>query len=175
MTGRALLATATLVLTFLPGCYNEYAFKTDYTPEFVKGRHRVSVLGVFKDGRMDFESWDALSTALSASFEGGRCAAGYSSDFVSGHGQLAAAIDDVTRADGLGDELLTQLSPAATGDLMIVFTVAGHVEKVHIDIRNPGQQSQGSPGAGGAGPSGQGGAGGAAGAAGARLPVGFRG
>lgn len=175
MRGR-LFAAAALVLV-LPGCFNDYTYKTDFTPEFVKGRHRVSVLGVFKDGRMDFESWDALSSALSASFDGGKCSAGYSSDFVSGHGALAAAVDDVTRSDGLGDDLLTQLAPAAQGDLMVVFTVAGRVEKAHIDIRQAGgAQATNTPGGGGMGPGGgQGGAGGAAGAAGARLPVGHRG
>ncbi len=153
-------------LRLLAGCFNEYNYRTEFTPGFVPGRHRVSILGVFRDGRMDFESWDELAPALSTAFDARKCPAGYRAEFVADHGALSAAIDDVARSDGLGDDLLAQLSPAAAGDLIIVFTIAGRVEKAHIDIRNA-QAPQGGGGMTG----GQGGAGGAAGALGARIPM----
>ena len=164
------LALGTLVLG-TPGCFNEFDYRTDFTSGFTRGAHRVSVLGVFKDGRMNFESWEVLAPAFSAAF-GGKCGSGYDEQFVNEHSALAAAIDDVARADGLGEDLLTEIAPAASGDVVAVFTLAGRVEKAHVDVREPAP----SGGSGGMGPGGSNAnAGGAAGALGARIPMAHRG
>ncbi len=152
MIGRASLEAAVLsaaVLALIPGCFADYKYRSEFAPGFVQSHRRVSILGVFKDGRMDFESWDALAPALSAAFGARKCPAGYSEDFVAGHATLASAVDDVARADGLGDGLLTELSPAALGDLVVVFTIAGRVEKAHVSTTNAPLPSGGMGGGGG--------------------------
>jgi hypothetical protein len=159
-------AAAVLGLALVPGCFNNFNYRSEFAQGFVRGQHRVSVLGVFKDGRMDFEAWDAVAPTMSTAFAGGKCPTGYRSDFVAEHGSLSSAIDDAARSDGLSDDLLTQLAPAAKGDLIVVFTLAGHVEKAKIDIREPAQPT------GGMGP---GGGGGGAAGIGSRMPLARRG
>jgi hypothetical protein len=162
MTGRRVLArgAALLSLALCPACFSDYTYKAQFVEGFKGGAHKVSVLGVFKDGRMDFEAWDALAPSFSATL-GGKCAAGYDTSFVAAHQTLAAAIDDVVRADGLDDDLLKEIAPAAQGDLLVVFTLAGHVEKARIDIKD--SQPGGSMGGGGMGGGGAMGGGGPAG------------
>jgi hypothetical protein len=104
-------------------------FASDFTPE----RHTVSVFGVFKDGRMSTESWDDLGARLSAAFATGACDAAYRGDLLATNPALSSAIDDCVRANGVGDELIDALAPAATGDLIVVFSVAGRLYGREVD------------------------------------------
>jgi hypothetical protein len=115
-----------LALLLAPAaCSDDAQFTTRFASDFAHGRHAVSVFGLFKDGRMDGEGWDVLGPKLSAAF-GATCPAAYGALLASDQ-PLSAAIDDYVRANGPGDELLEQIAPAATGDLVVVFTVAGRV------------------------------------------------
>ncbi|HEY6458588.1 MAG TPA: hypothetical protein VIY73_00515, partial [Polyangiaceae bacterium] len=121
----ALASLALALLGTLPGCADEAQFTSRFASDFVHGRHAVSVLGVFKDGQMSNDAWESIGSQLSAPF-GTTCQTGYG-QLVTSNPPLSAAIEDYVRANGPGDELLEQLAPAATGDLVVVFTVAGHV------------------------------------------------
>jgi hypothetical protein len=122
--GSALPWAIALVL-LTTGCSDEAQFSTRFASDFAHGKHTVAVLGVFKDGRLSTEAWETLGPKLSAPF-GATCDAGYSA--LSAKDEvLSAAVDDYVRANGPGDELLGQLAPAARGDLILVFTVAGRV------------------------------------------------
>jgi hypothetical protein len=172
MMSRGILARAAgvLCLALSAACFNEYTYKTQFVEGFKGGAHKVSVLGVFKDGRMDFEAWDALAPSFSGAL-GGKCAAGYDTTFVAGHQTLAGAIDDAVRADGLDDDLLKEIAPAAQGDLLVVFTLAGHVEKAKIDVTG----TQPGPAGGPAGGMGGGMNGGGPAGTHAPMPTGHRG
>jgi hypothetical protein len=124
---RLTLALAALVpLAALPSaCSDDAQFTTRFASDFVRGRHSVSVLGIFRDGQMSSESWETIGPKLSAPF-GATCDTGYGA-LVTSNQPLSSAIDDYVRANGPGDELLEQLAPAATGDVIVVFTVAGRV------------------------------------------------
>ncbi len=124
MQGSPLLP-ALLGLGLLTACAGSTQITTRYAPDFAHTPHTVSVLGVFKDGRMNADAWAQLGPGLSASL-GGRCQAGYDALASTNQG-LSAAIDDVARANGVGDDLLERLAPAATGDLVLLVTVAGQV------------------------------------------------
>jgi hypothetical protein len=106
-------------------CSDEAQFTTRFASDFSPSLHTVSVLGVFRDGQMSTEAWESLGPKLSSPF-GGTCDTAYAG-LVTYNQPLSSAIDDYVRANGPGDELLEQLAPAATGDLIAVFTVAGHV------------------------------------------------
>jgi hypothetical protein len=115
-------------------CSDPYArFNTRFASDFAPGAHSVSVFGIFRDGRMSSDTWDEVGPKLSAAFGSGTCDAAYRNDLVTANPPLSSAIDDYVRANGIGDELLDALAPAASGDLVVVFTVAGHVTSAGID------------------------------------------
>jgi hypothetical protein len=121
-------AFAAFALSTLAACSGDTQFTTRYAPEFSQGRHTLSVFGVFKDGRMSSEAWETIGPRLSAPF-GGACTPAYGTPLLAQKPALSSAIDDYARANGVGDELLEQFAPAATGDLILVVTVAGRVGK----------------------------------------------
>jgi hypothetical protein len=106
-------------------CSDDAQFTTRFASDFAPTRHTVSVLGVFRDGQMSGDAWESIGSKLSASF-GGTCDTAYAT-LVTQNQPLQAAIDDYVRANGPGEELLEHPAPAASGDLVAVFTVAGKV------------------------------------------------
>jgi hypothetical protein len=110
----------------ITSCSDDAQFSARFASDFAHGQHAVSVLGVFRDGRMSTEGWDNLGAKLSAPF-GATCDTAYGA-LATKDQVVSSAIDDYVRANGLGDELFEQLAPAAKGDLILVFTVAGHAK-----------------------------------------------
>jgi len=104
---------------------NDAQFVTRFGSDFIPARHTVSVLGVYKDGQMSTEAWNAIAPRMAPSLGAQTCEPGYGVDLGKTHAALASAIDDYARDNGPTDELLTELAPAALGDLILVLTVAG--------------------------------------------------
>lgn len=127
------------------GCGGSAEFQTRYAPAFSHAPHTVSVLGVYKDGRMNPDVWEQIGPGLSAPL-GGRCGLGYDA-LVASNPDLSGAIDDVTRANGIGEELLDQLGPAAQGDLIMVVTIAGRVGQKSTDLPDTQAVAGGPPSA----------------------------
>jgi hypothetical protein len=92
---------------------------------FTPAGHSVSVLGVYKDGQMSSEAWGELGPRISTALGGHLCEAAYGGAALSSDVALSSAIADVARSNGPSDGLLTQLAPAARGDLILVLIVAG--------------------------------------------------
>jgi hypothetical protein len=107
-------------------------FTTKLASDFAPARHTVSVLGVYKDGRMSSDGWRALSPRVAPALGAADCEMGYGV-LVSSNRALADAIDEYTRADGPTDDLLAQLAPAAKGDLVLVLTFAGTLPRAATD------------------------------------------
>ncbi len=130
-------------------CSDDAQFTTRFASDFAPTHHTVSVLGVFRDGQMSGDAWESIGSKLSAPF-GATCDTAYAA-LVTQNQPLQAAIDDYVRANGPGDELLEQLAPAAGGDLVAVFTVAGHVAGKAAPPPDTANVQQSSPmsGAGG--------------------------
>ncbi|HEY8075267.1 MAG TPA: hypothetical protein VIF62_14180 [Labilithrix sp.] len=105
-------------------CSDE-TFSVRYAPEWPRGPTRLSVLGVFKDGRLNGEEWDAIGPSLTSSFAGAPCEAAYGAKLVASAPALVSAVDDYTRANGVTDTLLDRLAPMAGGDAVLVITIAG--------------------------------------------------
>ncbi len=109
-------------------CSDPYAhFTTRFASDFAATPHTLSVFGIFRDGRMSNETWDDLGPALSAAFASGACQAAYNDELVEKNQPLSTAVDEYVRANGISDELLDVMAPAATGDLVIVYTIAGRI------------------------------------------------
>jgi hypothetical protein len=138
-----------LGLALLPACSSDVQFNARYASDFAPGAHTVSVLGVFKDGRMSSDAWDDIGPRLSAPF-GATCETAYGT-LIASDQVLSGVIDDFVRANGPSDDLLEQLTPAATGDLILVVTVAGHVAAKPGGLPDTGQVMGGSPSVSGTG------------------------
>lgn len=124
------------IALFIAGCSSGGAgFTTQTAAGFVPAAHTVSVLGVYKDGRMVIGNWEKLAPHLVQALGRARCDVGFDS-LVRSNQELANAIDEYARDAGPSAALLTKLAPAARGDLLMVITFAG---------RAPDQTEKGPP------------------------------
>ncbi len=117
-------------------------FDVKYAPGFPQASTKVSVFGVFKDGRVSAESWDELGPRVSPAFGGGLCETAYSAELLATRPGLASAVDDFARANGVTDSLLDLFGAAAKGEIILFFTVSGHVSP---RSNPPSQQVTGAP------------------------------
>ena len=135
------------------GCRGaEARFAQTFEPDFRHARHTVSVFGVFKDGQVSSEAWDALRPHLDPLLGGAQCAIACDARLAATDTPLFSAIDDYTRANGPSDDLLTELAPAAQGDLILVLVEDGKLpqaEKVTSIVDSaPTRQPGPNPGHG---------------------------
>jgi hypothetical protein len=134
------------------GCRgSEARFVETFAPDFQHARHTVSVFGVFKDGQVSSEAWDALRPHLDPLLGGSQCAIACDARLAASDTPLFSAIDDYTRANGPSDDLLAELAPAALGDLILVLVEDGklpEVEKLSIVDSAPTKQPGPNPGHG---------------------------
>lgn len=137
-----LLAPALL----LCACSSDAQLSSRFASDFTRAPHSIAVLGVYKDGRMSSEAWEQVGPGLSRPF-GATCDQGFAQ--LEGKNQsLSGAIDDYARANGIGDELLEQIAPAAQGDLILLVTVAGRVGSKGPNLPDTNTLATGTPGVG---------------------------
>jgi hypothetical protein len=112
-----------------------------YAPTFQKGG-TVSVLGVFREGRMSPETWEDIGARFSTALGRGQCPVAYDAKFVTDKPDVADAVDEYARANGITDDLIAELAPAASGDTVLVITVAGRpLSATHPDAGPGGPTS----------------------------------
>lgn len=114
----------------------------------------VSVFGVFRNGHMSPESWEAFGAALSAPFSLGTCEAAYTNDFVAANPELTSAVDDYTKEDGVSEELLAKFAPLAKGDTILVVAINGQPARPAANARGDKASTRASSGSGNHGGSG---------------------
>jgi hypothetical protein len=115
-------------------CSQRVRWDAKFASNFTPSGHTVSVFGVYKDGQMSSEAWDALRPRLEPLLGGRECDAARSGPAASDD-PLFTAVDDYARTNGPTDDLLAQLAPAAQGDLILVLVEAGSLppaEKVSV-------------------------------------------
>jgi hypothetical protein len=117
-----LLLACLLVFTACGG----QSFTVKHAPGFSPNGRHISVFAVKRDGLLSRSGWEALGPNLSAPFGGNACEVAYSEPMLNALPDLAAAVDSVVRANGVSDELLAKLAPAAKGDTIMLMTIAGH-------------------------------------------------
>jgi len=111
----------------LLSCAPDAHLEANFASGFVPARRAVSVFGVFKDGQLSADAWEAIGPRLSPALGARFCEPGYGSALRSSASSVASAIDDYARDNGMTDDLLAQLAPAAKGDLLLVVTFAGQL------------------------------------------------
>jgi hypothetical protein len=129
-------------------CTPSVAWDVKVAPGFTSAGHTVSVFGVYKDGQMSPEAWDALRPRFQPLLGGRECEIARGGAVPQGIGPLSTAIDEYARTNGPTDDLLEQLAPAARGDLILVLIEAGKLspeEKVSI-VNSPSPAGPGSAG-----------------------------
>ena len=104
----------------------------------------VSIFGIFRNGRMSPEAWEDFGKVLSTPFSQGICKAAYDVVFTNANSELADAIDDYTKENGVSDELLEEFAPLAKGDTILLLAIDGHCnlmrderEDIEILLRIP--------------------------------------
>jgi hypothetical protein len=154
----SLVACSALWLTSVSCASNEATFGVRFAPGFAPPHHAVSVFGVYKDGQMSAEAWEALAPRLASWLGTDSCAAAYVDGAnAKADAPLWAAVDDYTRSNGPTDDLLAEMAPASRGDLVMVLTVAGKVPEQEKVAPGPSTQPSMSGGGGGRGMGGMGG------------------
>lgn len=123
---RALELSIALLVS---ACNNGGAqFTTQTASGFVPAPRTVSVLGVYKDGRMAIGTWEKLAPHLVQALGSAPCEVGFDS-LVTSNQELANAIDEYARDEGPTSKLVSELAKAARGDLLMVVTLAGKPPK----------------------------------------------
>ena len=85
-------------------------------PGYVARDLRVSILGVFDNGRMNQAAWDDWSPMISAALHGTRCDPGFGDAMEKDASALFSDVDQSTRNDGITDELFDRLGASARGN-----------------------------------------------------------
>ena len=112
------------IALFVTACGGGSArFTTQTAAGLVPAPHTVSVLGVYKDGRMALGSWNKLAPHFASALGSAPCEIGFDA-LVTSNQDLANSIDEYARDQGPTSQLLTALAPAARGDLLMVVTLA---------------------------------------------------
>jgi len=118
----------------------------------------VSVFGIFRNGRMSPEAWEDFGKVLSTPFSQGICKAAYDVVFTDANPELADAIDDYTKENGVSDELLERFAPLAKGDTILLLAFDGQLpkpaaasaDKTAKPAQNPSSSGQGNSSSSGA-------------------------
>jgi hypothetical protein len=120
-------ATGIAALTALASCGDASTqFDVHYASDFPRTAPlKVSVFGVFRDGRLNAEAWNALGKNLSMSLASNGCEIVYGDPLIAQSPDTASALDEFTRANGVTDDLLDLYGPKAQGDTILLVTMAG--------------------------------------------------
>jgi hypothetical protein len=115
-------------------CGDETSVKVRYAEGFTPGPNAVSVLGVYRDGRMSVDAWGPLALPLSTAL-GARavCEPGFSARLQRDNEPLFASIDEQAKNEGVTEDLLNKLAPSAQGDVILTVTMHGSVGRSSSD------------------------------------------
>ena len=131
------LPVATTLLA--ASCSLDSRFVVEISPSLPPTRQTVSIVGALKNGRLDDDYWRALQPSLRPLGDG--CAPLFADALQTRDPDLYERVDQKSREDGVGDELLKSLEPHAQGDLMMVVYSAGQLpSKLAPRVKQPKQR-----------------------------------
>jgi hypothetical protein len=137
----------TILAASATACWGKAEMSVQYAPGFQPAQHKISIFGVYKDGRMNSEAWGGIAPGVSKALGGRLCDAAYGTAAFPADRDVTRAIDEYATSNGPTDDLLGQIAPAAAGDLVMVLTVAGHLPvPVKVSVQDQPQR-QGPGGA----------------------------
>lgn len=132
-----------LVLAAGTAACDDATFKVNYAPGYQPAKVSVSVLGVYRGGRLNLDAWGPIGTAVSKALGSEEtCEPGFSERLQHENAELFSDIDSESRNNGLTEELLAKLEPQAEGDMILTISVHGSLPSTV----NPNQDTPPSPG-----------------------------
>jgi hypothetical protein len=115
----------------------------NYSPRDVT----LSVLGVFKNGRMDAAAWNDWAATIAAATGAAGCTPAFDDRMEKAAPALFSELDESTRQDGITDEILERAAPSALGDAILVIESFGRAAqtKKPDDAETAPQQAPAPP------------------------------
>ncbi|HEX4460799.1 MAG TPA: hypothetical protein VIA18_22625 [Polyangia bacterium] len=104
-------------------------FVVEISPSLPVARQTVSIVGALKNGRLDDDYWRALQPSLRPLGDG--CQPLFVDALQTRDPDFYDRLDQKSREDGVGDDLLKTLEPRAQGDLIMVVYSAGQPPPKH--------------------------------------------
>jgi hypothetical protein len=115
-----------LLASSTAACADDASVRVKVAEGFTPGPTNVSVLGVFRDGRMSVDAWGPIAIPLSAAIGGlNMCEPAFSARLQRENEPLFASIDEEAKSDGITEDLLIKLAPSAQGDQILAITMHG--------------------------------------------------
>jgi hypothetical protein len=107
----------------------------------------LSVLGVFRNGRMDSGAWNEWSQTIAAATGDASCSAAFDDRMEKAAPALFSELDESTRQDGITDEILDRMAPSARGGAILVIEAFGRgpPKKAGTEEAQPQQAPASSP------------------------------
>jgi len=117
-----------LVFVTLAMCASSTTVSVERTPDFTASSSpRISVFGVFHDGKMSEQAWSALAPSVSKALDSPACDLGYGDPLRESMPELATTIDRSVRENGIDDDVLARVAPYASGELVMVLMSYRHI------------------------------------------------
>lgn len=108
------------------GCAQQLEqFDVRYASDYPGPPRTVSIFGVFEEGLMSEDGWRLFEPEISAAFQGPACEAAFGEVLRTRNPDLFSRVDEETRTDGVTDDLLAKVAPAAAGESIIYFQMHG--------------------------------------------------
>jgi hypothetical protein len=130
MPPRLVIAPAVLLALAAASCADDASVSVKYAQGYTPARASVSVLGVFRDGRMSMDAWTPMGPLVSSALGAGTaevCEPAYGERLQHQNEELFSSIDAEVRNDGITEDLLVKLAPRAQGDLILTITMHGAI------------------------------------------------
>jgi hypothetical protein len=140
MHSRFVLATATAVALAAASCADDASVNVKYAQGYTPARASVSVLGVFRDGRMSVDAWTPMGPVLSSALGASTaevCETAFGERLQHENEELFSSLDAEVRNEGITEDLLTKLAPRAQGDLILTITMHGAIAAAEAPARAP--------------------------------------
>ena len=128
-TAKQAVAVVALFGAWCASCGGTTQLKVHHGPDYASVKHEtVSVLGVYRDGRMSLDAWSDLGPPMSRPLStGGPCSILFGKVLWDAKPALAGAIDDYARDNGVTDALLELLGTNAEGQTILIVQVWGRL------------------------------------------------
>lgn len=95
-------------------------------PAFRAGAHRVGVVGLFRNGRLEQSTWEVIASRVARPLGGVDCASAFSRAMREAEPETYASFDRRIKDEGLSDEALAILVPYTDAELLLI-----------VDARDP--------------------------------------
>ncbi len=123
---RWFYALSALVTSLSTSCAGGKPSVVQTGPDFRSGAHRIGVVGLFRNGRLDQGTWQFIAARVVSGLGSTNCDSAFSRALREAEPDTYAALDRRIKEEGLNNEALTLLVPYTEADLVLI-----------VDARDP--------------------------------------